>query len=191
MKYRIALFALLLPCIAHAQLASEDGSEVASLTFVKACVGYMGAYGELREQLRPGKDLALPQLSPADAKPFLAGHEGDVWVRPDYGVALALFKEDDSCTVFMTRGSADRLYNQLLKDLKAGLGRSFSVTPAGQAAKGTISERYVDLAPIGEYRAEWIKRYGNDPETLRVTLGATSGGAGHNLKAIVTLGAKP
>lgn len=169
--------------------AAVDPVEVASLTFIRGCVAHMGAYATLRDNLQPGHDLYLPQLPDKEAKPFLQGQEGEAYIRSDAGVALVLPKGDDQCMVFMQRGSGDALYKQLEKDLKAGLGRSFSVQAAGREVKGSMVARFIDMMPAGDYRAELIKRFGGEPNGLRAIL-TTSTIANPNLQAIISLGAR-
>ncbi len=166
-----------------------DSVEVASRTFVWGCVAHMGAYAELRDKLQPGHDLYLPQLSPADAKPFLQGREGEAFARFDAGVTLVLLKAEEQCAVFMQKGSPDRLYKQLDKDLRAALGRSFAVKGAGSEVKGPMVARFIDMNPTGDYRAELLKRYGSEPAGLRTIL-TTSETANPNLQAIITIGTR-
>ena len=168
---------------------AADPVEVASLTFVRGCVAHLGAYAELRDKLQPGRDLYLPRLSAADAKPFLQGREGEAYARFDAGVTLVLLKAEEQCAVFMQKGSPDRLYKQLDKDLKAALGRSFSVQAGGREVKGPMLARFIDMMPAGDYRADLIKRYGGEPNGLRAIL-TTSETANPNLQAIITIGTR-
>jgi len=174
------------PAPTPAPTPAVDPVEVASLTFVRGCVAHVGAFAELRDKLQPGHDLYLPQLPAEAAKPFLQGREGEAFARPDAGVVLVLFKAEEQCAVFMRKGSADRLYKQLETDLKTALGRSFSVQAAGQEIKGPMVARFIDMNPAGEYRAELIKRYGGDPDSLRTIL-TTSTIADPSLQAIITI----
>lgn len=166
-----------------------DPAEVASKTFVFGCVAHVGAFSELRDKLQPGHDLYLPQLSPAEARPFLQGREGEAYTRPDAGVTLVLLKAEEQCVVFMHKGSGDRLYKQLETDLKTALGRSFTVQAAGREAKGPMVARFIDMTPTGVYRAELVKRYGGEPTGLR-TIVTTSETANPNLQAIITIGTR-
>lgn len=169
--------------------APLDVAEVASLTFVRGCVGHMGAYEQLRERLQPGRDLYLPKLSPSDAKPFLQGKEGDAFARFDAGVTMVLLKSEAQCAVFVQKVSTDRLYKQLEKDIRVAVAKAFSVQPAGREAKGALLARFIDLAPIGEYREELVKQYGAAIPGLRVIL-TTSENANPNLQAIITIGTR-
>ncbi|MDO8606018.1 MAG: hypothetical protein Q7R40_05750 [Phaeospirillum sp.] len=184
----VVLFLLAVPP-ALADEPAVDTVEVASGTFVRGCVGHMGAYAELRDKLQPGHDLYLPQLSPSAAKPFLQGREGEAYARFDAGVTLVLIKGEDQCVVFMQKGSADSLYKQLDKDLRAALGRSFTVQAAGREVKGPLVARFIDMTPTGDYRAELLKRHGAEPVGLRAIL-TTSETANPNLRAIITIGTR-
>ncbi|TAN73900.1 MAG: hypothetical protein EPN20_03030 [Magnetospirillum sp.] len=183
----LGLALTLLAARAGAADPAVDVVEVASRTFVWGCVAHIGAYAELRDRLQPGRDLYLPQLSPVDARPFLQGREGEAYVRFDAGVTLVLLKAEDQCAVFVQKVSSDRLYKQLDKDIRAALGRSFSVQGAGREAKGPLTARFIDMTPVGDYRAELLKRYGSEPAGMRTIL-TTSESANPNLQAIITVG---
>ncbi|RAU23153.1 hypothetical protein CU669_03040 [Paramagnetospirillum kuznetsovii] len=180
----VALALSAVPC--HAAEPAVDAAEVASATFVKGCVGFMGDYAKLRDQLQPERDLYLPQIPPSAAKPFLQGREGEAYARFDAGVTLVLWKAEDQCAVFMQKGNTDRLRKQLDADLKAGLSRSFTIKSGGCETKGSMQSCFTDITPMGEYRAELMKKYGKEPAGLRVLL-TTSESANPNLKAIITV----
>ncbi|SEH27286.1 NMCC_0638 family (lipo)protein [Magnetospirillum fulvum] len=168
---------------------SSDSVEVATRTFLLGCVAYVGDYTRLRDNLRPGREMFLPELSPAQARPFLQGREGSAWARPDAGVTLALLKADDTCIVFVRKVATDGLYRRLEGDLRASLGKSFSVRAAGEESKGPMRSRFIDLAPTGSYRDDLIRLYKTEPAGMRVIL-TTSETANPDLQAIITLGAR-
>lgn len=167
----------------------SDSVDVAARTFLLGCVAYAGDYAKLREALRSGRDMYLPELSATDAAPFLQGREGSAWARPDAGVALALLKPDDTCIVFVRKVATDALYRRLEADLRSGLGKSFTVRAAGEESKGAMRSRFIDLIPSGAYREDLIKLYTVEPAGMRVIV-TTSETANPNLQAIITLGAR-
>ncbi len=169
--------------------APADVAEIASKTFVLGCVAHMGAYDSLRDKLLPGHELYLPRLPEAEAKPFLQGRSGEVYIRPDAGVTMVLIRPDDDCAVFVRRVGAERIYQQVEKDLRIGLGKSFTIRAAGQEAKGPLRSRFIDVVPAGDYRDELKKRYGSEPAGYR-TIVTTSESANPDLQAIITIGAR-
>ncbi|OAN55247.1 hypothetical protein A6A04_11345 [Paramagnetospirillum marisnigri] len=182
-----AVLSLVLPGPASAQLA-VDAAEVASATFVKGCVGHLGAYDLLREKLQPGKDYYLPQLSPSDARPFLNGKPGEAYARFDAGVTLVLLG-DGQCIVFVQKANPERLYKQLDKDIRLAVARAFAVKSGGKEIKGPLLARFFDLDAIGEYREKLAQAYGPDLPGLRVIL-TTSDTANPNLQGIITIGTR-
>jgi len=168
---------------------SSDSVDIAARTFMLGCVAYAGDYTSLRDNLRPGRDMYLPELSPTDARPFLQGREGGAWGRPDAGVTLALLKADDACVVFVRKVSTDGLYRRLESDLRSSLGKSFTVRSAGEESKGAMRSRFIDLTPTGSYRDDLIRLYKTEPAGMRVIL-TTSETANPNLQAIITLGTR-
>jgi len=174
---------------AQATDAAVDTAEVASKTFILGCVAHYGALDQLRDKLQPGHDLYLPQLPAAEARPFLHGRPGEVYVRPDAGVSLALIKADDECVVFVRKVHTDKLYRQLEKDLRVAVGESFTVRAGGKETKGAMTAQFIDLLPAGEYRAELLKRYGSEPAGMRAIL-TSSETANPDLQAIITIGTR-
>jgi len=166
-----------------------DSVDIATRTFLLGCVAYAGDYAKLREALRPGRDLYLPELSAAEAAPFLQGRSGTAWARPDAGITLALLSPDETCIVFVRKVATDRLYRRLESELRAGLGKSFTVRAAGEEKKGDMRSRFLDLIPAGAYRDELIRLYSVEPAGMRVIL-TSSETANPNLQAIITLGAR-
>lgn len=186
-RWAVLLSLLILP--AQAAEPAADPVEVASMTFVRACIGHLGAYEQLAEQLKPGRDLYLPQLPPTEARAFLQGREGEAYARFDAGITLVLLKAEGQCAVFAQRANGDRLYKQLEKDIRIGVSKAFAVQAAGREVKGALQARFIDLTPIGEYRAELEKQYGDRLPGLRVIL-TTSESANPNLQAIITIGSR-
>jgi hypothetical protein len=185
----IALLVLAAPPNRTMAAPPNDSVDVATRTFLLGCVAYAGDYAKLREALRPGRDMYLPELSPADAVPFLQGREGSAWARPDAGVTLALLNPDETCIVFVRKVATDALFRRLQADLRSGLGKSFTVRAAGEETKGAMRSRFIDLIPSGAYREELIRLYTVEPAGMRVIL-TTSETANPNLQAIITLGAR-
>ena len=173
-------------------LAAEpamDVAEVASATFVRGCAAHVGAQNTLRERLQPGRDLYLPRLNDAAARPFLQGRDGEAYLREDAGVTLVLLKAEDQCAVFVRKVSPARMNAQLEKDLRVAVGQYFTIRAAGQENKGPMLSRFIDLIPSGDYRAELVKKFGSDPAGLRVIL-TTSENANPTLQAIITIGTR-
>ncbi|CCG41537.1 NMCC_0638 family (lipo)protein [Magnetospirillum molischianum] len=168
---------------------ASDSGDVAARTFLLGCVAYAGDYAKLRDHLRPGQDMYLPELSPTDAVPFLQGREGTVWARPDAGVTLALLKPDETCVVFVRKVSTEALFRRLETGLRSSLSKSFTVRTAGEETKGAMRSRFIDLIPSGSYREDLIKLYTTEPAGMRVVL-TTSETANPNLQAIITLGTR-
>jgi hypothetical protein len=185
----ITLTLILLALPAAAAEPAADPVEVASLTFVRGCVGFMGDYAQLREKLQPGRELYLPQLPPTEAKPFLQGREGEAYSRFDAGVTIVLLKAEEQCAVFVQKVAGDRLFKQLEKDIRVAVSKAFAVQVGGREAKGPLLARFIDLTPIGEYRAELEKQYGPKLPGLRAIL-TTSEAANPNLQAIITIGSR-
>lgn len=184
-----ALLLLAAPARPAGAAEPQDSVDVASRTFLLGCVAYVGDYTRLRDDLRPGREMYLPELSPDQARPFLQGREGWAWSRPDAGVTLALLKADDTCIVFVRKVSTDGLYRRLESDLRASLAKSFSVRAAGEERKGAMRSRFIDLAPTGSYRDDLIRLYKTEPAGMRVIL-TSSETANPDLQAIITLGAR-
>jgi len=168
-----------------------DVAQVASATFLGGCLAHWGEPERLRARLRPGGDLFLPRLPGEAARPYLLGRPGDVYARPDAGVALALFEDDASCAVFVQTVERAALFARLKADLAASLGASFTIAAAGEERKGVVGARFLDVTPAGAYRDELARRLGHPPSGWRVALtGADAGGANPNLQAILTLSEK-
>lgn len=185
----LMLFATEIRAAPPATTPAPDVAEVASKTFIVACVAYFGDFAQLRDKLQPGHDLYLPQLPTAEARPFLQGREGEVYVRPDAGVTLVLLTAEGQCAVFVRKVAAAALYQRLERDLRLALAQSFQVRAAGQDAKDKMTARFIDLVPTGDYRAELQKRFGSEPAGLRTIL-TTSDSANPDLQAIITIGTR-
>jgi len=162
-------------------------AEVASATFVLGCAAHVGALDKLHDRLQPGGDLYLPRLPEAAAKPFLQGRPGEAYIRDEAGVTLALVPSDDQCAVFVRRVAANAINAQVEKDLKAAVGRYFTVQPGGRDTKGALTSRFIDLVPTQTYREELLKKHGREPSGLRVIV-TTSESANPDLQAIITIG---
>lgn len=176
--------------VAVPALAAEpprNVAEVASATFVLGCAAHVGALDKLRERLQPGGDLYLPRLPDAAAKPFLHGRPGEVYLRDDSGVSLALPASGEECVVFVRKVRPDALYAQVEKDLRTAVGKVFDVRPGGRETKGALLSRFIDLVPSPAYREELADRHGTEPAGLRVIV-TTSENANPNLQAIITIG---
>lgn len=182
--------ALVLPLTARPAVAAEPPrsvAEVASATFVLGCAAHVGALDKLRERLQPGGDLYLPRLPDGAAKPFLQGRPGEAYIREEAGVTLALVPGDEQCAVFVRRVAASAINAQVEKDLKAAVGRYFTIQPGGRETKGALTSRFVDLVPTQSYREELVKKHGREPAGLRVIV-TTSESANPDLQAIITIG---
>ena len=162
-------------------------AEMASATFVLGCAAHVGALDKLHDRLQPGGDLYLPRLPEAAAKPFLQGRPGEAYIRDEAGVTLALVPSDDQCAVFVRRVAANAINAQVEKDLKAAVGRYFTVQPGGRDTKGALTSRFIDLVPTQTYREELLKKHGREPSGLRVIV-TTSESANPDLQAIITIG---
>ncbi|WP_242443002.1 hypothetical protein [Magnetospirillum sp. 15-1] len=190
MSRRLPCLALGLMLAAPAAVAAEPPrgvAEVASATFVLGCAAHVGALDKLHDRLQPGGDLYLPRLPEAAAKPFLQGRPGEAYIRDEAGVTLALVPSDDQCAVFVRRVAANAINAQVEKDLKAAVGRYFTVQPGGRDTKGALTSRFIDLVPTQTYREELLKKHGREPSGLRVIV-TTSESANPDLQAIITIG---
>jgi hypothetical protein len=167
--------------------AGVDVAAIASTTFIGGCIAHFGEHDRLRERLRPGGDLYLPRLSDAVARPYLKDRPGEAYARPDAGVVLALFADDDGCAVFVQTVAADPLFRQVKADLARSLGSSFRISEAEAEHRGPVLARALDVSPAGAYRAELKQKLKAEPAGWRVVLSTASGAANTNLQAILTL----
>lgn len=189
-RVRPALPLLALALAGHSAAAAEpprNVAEIASATFVRGCAAHMGALDTLREKLQPGGELFLPRLPDQAARPFLQGRPGEVYIREEAGVTLAIVPADDQCAVFVRRVPPAAINAQVEKDLKTAVGRYFSVQTGGRESKGALTSRFIDLVPTAAYRDELLRKHGGEPAGLRVIV-TTSESANPDLQAIITIG---